>query len=129
MKKVIFYMLCALAFITTSCDDMDENYKDYRDEHPTYSPVVTNVSADSPEAKVLVLEWKLPTSNRLKSVEIIYRESSTKSEKITLDLVETCTITDLLLQAYTIEIYTIDIYGNRSIPIIKSYTPIPGRVG
>lgn len=123
-------MVCTLAMLANiSCEGMDEYYKDYRDEHPTYAPAVTGVNAVSAQAGSLTLSWTFPETDRIKSVEIIYKESSTKSETIEVGMKTECTISGLLLQSYTFEIYTIDMYGNRSIPIIKSYTPIPGREG
>ena len=130
MKKVIYFILCSFTvLINISCEGMDENYKDYRDEHPTYSPAVTEVNAISPEAGSLTLTWTFPKTDRIKSVEIVYKESSTKSESVEVGMKTVYTLSGLLLQSYTFEIYTIDIYGNRSIPIIKNYTPIPGREG
>lgn len=130
MKKIIYFIVCAFAMLANiSCEGMDEYYKDYRDEHPTYAPAVTGVSAVSTEAGSLTLSWTFPETDRIKSVEIIYKESSTKSETIEVGMKTECTLSGLLLQNYTFEIYTIDLYGNRSIPIIKSYTPIPGREG
>ena len=130
MKKVIYFILCSFTvLINISCEGMDENYKDYRDELPTYSPAVTEVNAISPEAGSLTLTWTFPKTDRIKSVEIVYKESSTKSESVEVGMKTEYTLSGLLLQSYTFEIYTIDIYGNRSIPIIKNYTPIPGRVG
>ena len=37
------------------------------------------------------------------------------------------TISGLDLQAYDFDVYTIDGFGNLSIPISKTFTPIPGR--
>lgn len=83
MKKVIYFILCSFTvLINISCEGMDENYKDYRDEHPTYSPAVTEVNAISPEAGSLTLTWTFPKTDRIKSVEIVYKESSTKSESV-----------------------------------------------
>ena len=62
-------------------------------------------------------------------MEIVYKESSTVFEKVELDLISTYTFTGLKLQGYTFEIYTIDNYGNYSVPVTKFYTPIPGREG
>ena len=130
MKKIIYFVLCSFTvLINISCEGMDEYYKDYRDEHPTYSPAVTEVNATSPEAGSLTLTWTFPETDRINSVEIVYKESSTKSETVEVGMKTEYTLSGLLLQSYTFEIYTIDIYGNRSIPIIKNYTPIPGREG
>lgn len=128
MKKILFFVMCVLVF-NTSCTDMDDNYKQYLEDIPTYSPTVTDVAAVSPEAGSLTLSWELPKIQLAKSIEIVYKETSTVSDKIELGLVTSYTLTGLKLQGYTIEIYTIDKYGNRSIPVTKFYTPIPGREG
>ena len=43
------------------------------------------------------------------------------------DLVMEYTISGLDLQAYDFDVYTIDSFGNLSIPISRTFTPIPGR--
>lgn len=128
MKRILFIAICILSF-TASCTDMDDNYKQYLEEIPTYSPTVTDVSAVSPEAGTLTLTWELPKIQLAESIEIVYKETNTVWDKVELDLVTTYTLTGLKLQGYTIEIYTIDKFGNRSIPVSKFYTPIPGREG
>ena len=69
-KKLIYLVMVAfLALMSTvSCKDMDDNYKEYLEDIPTYSPAVRNLTASSPEAGSLTLKWRsstTPISSRL----------------------------------------------------------------
>jgi hypothetical protein len=127
MKKIIAIVSALL--LLTACGGMDENYKQYLEELPTYSPTVFNLSAVSPEPGTLVLSWDLPSGELAQSVEIVIKESTSASETVEIGLVSTYTFTGLELQGYEFNIYTKDIFGNRSIPVTHTFTPIPGREG
>ena len=129
MKK-IFVLLCTSLALLTACDKMDSNYKAYVDEHQTYAPKVSGVIARSSELGSVTLRWQLPESSLPKTMELVYEESSSKSDCITLDkLVTGYTFTGLLEQGYTFKIYTIDVFGNRSVPATYTFNPIPHREG
>ena len=43
------------------------------------------------------------------------------------EVVTEYTVTELELQGYEFEVFTIDGFGNLSIPVTETFTPIPGR--
>lgn len=129
MKKYLIILLTG-ACVAMSCGKMDSNYREYIDEHQTYSPKVENLAARSQEIGSLTLRWTLPASNLPKTIEIVCEESSTVSETIPFDnLITAYTITGLKEQGYTFKIYTKDVFGNRSVPVSHTFNPIPHREG
>jgi hypothetical protein len=128
MKKKIISLLTVL-FALTACGGMDENYSQYLEEIPTYSPAVSALSAVSPEPGTLVLSWTLPAGELAQSVEIVLKASSSEEKSVELGLITTHTFTGLELQGYEFSVYTKDVFGNRSIPVTHTFTPIPGREG
>ena len=130
MKKFIylFALACIVAFTTISCADMDDNYKEYLENIPTYSPAVRNLSAVSPEAGSLTLHWDIVDDTHLiKSIRILAKKTADDVLVYNTEAVTEYTITDLELQGYEFYVYTIDGFGNLSIPVIETFTPIPGR--
>lgn len=131
MKKILYFLVIAViaTVVTTSCKDMDDNYKEYLEDIPTYSPPVRNLTAVSPEAGTLTLSWSIDDkSQRAKSIRILVKKTSTDVQTFDIpDLVMEYTISGLDLQAYDFDVYTIDSFGNLSIPISRTFTPIPGR--
>lgn len=131
MKKVIYFLslLCAVVLTTTSCGEMDDNYEQYLENIPTYSPAVRNLKAVSPEAGSLTLSWDLVDETHLiKGIEIVAKKTATDIKTYNIDEVVTSyTVDGLDLQGYEFSVYTIDGFGNRSIPVTATFTPIPGR--
>lgn len=131
MKKVIYFLslLCAVVLTTTSCGEMDDNYEQYLENIPTYSPAVRNLKAVSPEAGSLTLSWDLVDETHLiKGIEIVAKKTATDIKTYKVDEVVTSyTVDGLDLQGYEFSVYTIDGFGNRSIPVTATFTPIPGR--
>ena len=131
MKRIIYFALfVGLTLVAaTSCKDMDDNYKEYLDNIPTYAPCVRNVQAVSPEAGSLTLMWELVDETHLiKSMRIVVRKTADDFYPIDIpEVVTQYTVTNLELQGYDFDIYTIDGFGNFSIPVSVTKTPIPGR--
>ena len=130
MKKIVYLLAIFCILLTvSSCSDMDENYRDYLDNIPTYSPAVRNLTAESPEAGSLTLKWEIVDDTHLiKGIRILAKKTSEDIETYNIDQVVTeYTVTGLELQGYEFYVYTVDGFGNLSIPIIETYTPIPGR--
>ena len=131
MKKIIYFLFIAFTAVvtTTSCKDMDDNYKEYLEDIPTYSPPVRNLTAVSPEAGTLILSWSIDDkSQRAKSIRILVKKTATDIQTYDIpELVMEYTVSGLDLQAYDFDVYTIDGFGNLSIPISRTFTPIPGR--
>ena len=132
MKKNLLYLV-AIAFLTlmstVSCKDMDDNYKQYLEDIPTYSPAVRNLTAVSPEAGSLTLKWEIIDDTHLiKSIRILVKKTATDVKTIDIpEVVTEYTVTGLDLQGYEFDVYTVDGFGNLSIPVIETFTPIPGR--
>ena len=130
MKKIVYLLAIFCILLTvSSCSDMDENYRDYLDNIPTYSPAVRNLTAESPEAGSLTLRWEIvDDTNLIKGIRILAKKTSEDIETYNIDQVVTeYTVTGLELQGYEFYVYTVDGFGNLSIPIIETSTPIPGR--
>lgn len=131
MKKVIYFLtlVCVVMFTATSCSDMEDNYEQYLEDVPTYSPAVRNLRAVSPEAGSLTLSWDIVDETHLiKGIEIVAKKTATSFETYKVDEVVTeYTVSGLDLQGYEFSVYTIDGFGNRSKPVTKTFTPIPGR--
>jgi len=130
MKKIISILaiVCSVMMIT-ACSDMDDNYREYLDNVPTYSPAVRNLKAVSPEAGSLTLSWTIvDETNLIKAIQIVAKKTATSTKTYDINGVATeYTINGLDLQGYEFEVYTIDGFGNRSIPVGGIFTPIPGR--
>ena len=132
MKKNLLYLV-AIAFLTlmstVSCKDMDDNYKQYLEDIPTYSPAVRNLTAVSPEAGSLTLKWEfIDETHLIKSIRILVKKTATDVKTIDIpEVVTEYTVTGLDLQGYEFDVYTVDGFGNLSIPVIETFTPIPGR--
>ena len=130
-KKLIYLVMVAfLALMSTvSCKDMDDNYKEYLEDIPTYSPAVRNLTASSPEAGSLTLKWEIVDDTHLiKAIRILGKKTATDIRTIDIpEVVTEYTVRDLDLQGYEFDVYTVDGFGNLSIPVIETFTPIPGR--
>ena len=130
-KKLIYLVMVAfLALMSTvSCKDMDDNYKEYLEDIPTYSPAVRNLTASSPEAGSLTLKWEIVDDTHLiKAIRILVKKTAADIRTIDIpEVVTEYTVRDLDLQGYEFDVYTVDGFGNLSIPVIETFTPIPGR--
>ena len=131
MKKMITVLAATLAVVmaVTSCKDMDDNYKEYLENIPTYAPPVRNLTAVSAEPGMITLNWDLIDDTQLvKSIRIVVKKTDSDIQTFDIpEVVMSYTVTGLELQAYDFSVYTIDGFGNLSIPITKTFTPIPGR--
>ena len=131
MKRLIYIIsiVCMVLVTATSCKDMDDNYKEYLDNIPTYAPAVRNLRAVSSEPGSLTLIWDIVDDTHLiKSMRIVVKKTATDMRTIEIpEVVTQYTVTDLELQGYEFEVFTIDGFGNLSIPVTETFTPIPGR--
>ena len=134
MRKSIKYLVCGCVVacglaMTTSCKDMDDNYADYLANVPTYSPAVRNLKAVSPEAGTLTLSWDIiDDTHRVKAIRILAKKTADDVQRYDIpEVVTAYTISGLELQGYEFDVYTIDGFGNLSIPVTETFTPIPGR--
>ncbi len=127
IAAMIAAMICGLA----SCSSMDDNYEDYINRHTTYAEKLSIAETgymSVPEDGAITLYWTLPT-NRIEGVEIIRRESTTVTDTVRLGLVEEYTFRGLAIQSHEFSLYTIDVFGNRSVPVTVTLIPLHERNG
>ena len=88
-----------------------------------------NLRAVSPEPGNLTLMWDIVDDTHLiKTMRIVVKKTATEKQVIEIPQVVTeYTVTGLELQGYEFEVFTIDDFGNLSIPVTETFTPIPGR--
>ena len=93
------------------------------------SPAVRNLKAVSPESGTLTLSWDIvDDTHRVKAIRILAKKTADDVQTYDIQQVVTeYTISGLELQGYEFDVYTIDGFGNLSIPVSETFTPIPGR--
>ncbi len=112
--KRIELVLCVLllALGVSSCSNMDELYKDYL-TGSIYSGKVSDLKATAGNQRVL-LQWTNPKDQISKRIKVVYGEPEEIVE--TESLVDELYIEDLSMGSYEFTVYTMDEYGNLSIP-------------
>lgn len=119
MKKQIILILFVLSLV--ACDSMDSNYIDYLKDIKQYSPRVTNLKAHVPEVRTVVLTWENPIGDT--AVKILI---DTGNDSYQIDeMINTYRLENLDIKGYTINVYTIDKYGNKSVPATVQTFPNP----
>jgi hypothetical protein len=117
MKKQIIMLGILLAF--SACDSMDDNYKDYLHNVQQYSPSIRNLShLDS--LNTVELFWENPSGNLAVKIKIDWGDDSL----IIDEMVDYYKLENLEIRGYDISVYTIDRYGNLSVPVTVSAFPI-----
>lgn len=119
IKILILSAVWAAGFI--SCDNMDEKYKQYLEE-TNYSGKVSGLKASAGNERVL-LEWTNPIDQKSKKIKVVFNDGISDAEKEFDTLVESAMMDGLALSSYTFTVYTIDDYGNESIPVSVSKSP------
>lgn len=137
MKIYKLLLLCALPALglLSSCEDMDENYKQYEVED-VYSGKVLNLTARV-GFESAILSWDNPQDQISKGIEIVAVGNDTVS--YTFDFATlTPNTPDLVIYAadsvrinnlnqgtaYEMTVYTVDAYGNRSIDVMAPVMPL-----
>ncbi|TLX71045.1 hypothetical protein E9993_21190 [Labilibacter sediminis] len=106
----VLSVLLAVVFGFSSCDEMDDNYKDYI-EHVVYSPRVTELSAVE-GLKVITLNWQNPVGDIAQKIIVEYDDVVLPFD----EMINTLVIEDLDIKGYEMRVYTEDAFGNRSVP-------------
>lgn len=119
MKKTIFLLILACTLM--ACESMDANYSDYLKEVKQYSPRVTNLKADIPERGTIVLTWTNPIGDTAVKIKIDTGDNVYETN----EMVNTYLLENLEVKGYTIAVYTIDRYGNLSVPTTVPAFPRP----
>ncbi|HIU55033.1 MAG TPA: hypothetical protein IAB03_04390 [Candidatus Gallibacteroides avistercoris] len=133
-KLLLLSALPALGLLS-SCEDMDENYKQYEVED-VYSGKVLNLTARV-GFESAILSWDNPQDQISKGIEIVVVGNDTVSYSFdfatltpsTPDLViyeaDSIRINNLNQgTAYEMTVYTVDAYGNRSIDVMVPVMPL-----
>ena len=111
IKNSIILIIIGLVALLTSCDSMEDNYKQYLDKERVYSPKISNLTAKV-GLKTATLKWDNPNSDIARKILIDYTDSSILFET----MVDSVVINDLEIKGYDISVYTIDAFNNYSIP-------------
>lgn len=107
-----------MALLLASCNNMEDNYKDYLKNVQVYSPRVTNLNAIT-GLKEATLTWKNPQGTIAVKNAIRLQDST-----IVLDsLVETYKLTNLKIIGYQVSVFTIDKFDNYSVPATINIFP------
>lgn len=135
MKK-IWYMFVLVAIFFAACEPMDDNYKEYIERHTTYAEKLTIAETgymSVPEAGSITIYWTLPKSSRINGMKIIHKVTEDEQYVVDLTLAEAqkgeYTFTDLLIQSHEFIFYTVDAFGNLSVPVSVSLIPLTERNG
>ncbi len=137
MKIYKLLLLCALPALglLSSCEDMDENYKQYEVEDIYSGKVLNLVAKVGFESAVLV--WDNPQDQVSKGIEIVAIGNDTVTYSFDFATL-TPNTTDLEIYAadsvrinnlnqgtaYSMTVYTVDAYGNRSIDVSVPVMPL-----
>ena len=114
MKKIIFTI--AIVFMFAACDPMDSNYIDYLHNIRVYSPTVINLRHID-TYRTVELMWNNPQSDVVEHIKIAWDGGIEKDTAvITPGIVNYYKIENMDIRGYTISVYTVDKYGNLSIP-------------
>lgn len=121
MKTGIYAALLAALLAAgglSSCDNMDALYTQYLQEQ-NYSGKISNLQGQSGTGRV-ILTWTNPVDQISKKIRIVYGDD--EQEKVFDTLVDEASIDGLTASAYQFTVYTMDAYGNLSVPVSISKT-------
>lgn len=133
-KLLLLSALPALGLLS-SCEDMDENYKQYK-EQDIYSGKVLELQSKI-GFESAILYWENPKDQVSKGVEIVVVGNDTvtysydfatltpSSQDLVIYKPDSVRINNLNQgTAYTATVYTVDAYGNRSIDVYTTIMPL-----
>lgn len=118
MKKSISLLAALLFSISTGCEKMEDNYAKYLEEERIYPPRVTNLAAYEGLREVS-LTWDNPAGNIARKILIDYGDDSLFYE----NMVDSVHIDSLEIKGYTVSVYTMDAFDNKSVPETISIFP------
>ena len=120
MKKLIYAIIAISFMLISSCNSIDYNYKEYYDGVQKYAPCVNNLTVTT-DLEVIHLSWENPKGSLAKKIKI---DAGDDYVIVTDELISEYTFTDMPIKGYTISVYTIDKFGNLSVP--KTINAFPG---
>ena len=114
MKQMkIFTVLVVLLLLSApgGCDKMEDNWTTYLDEEKVYSPKVMNLTAEEGLMEA-TLFWENPSGDIARKILIDYGDSLFTIE----EMVDSAQLTGLKIKGYDVSVFTLDRFGNRSVP-------------
>jgi hypothetical protein len=116
MKKIA--VMTGILLACCACDSMDDNYKDYLYNVQQYSPSVRNLTHVDALGTV-ELFWENPPGNLAVKIKIDWEAGADTIN----EMIEYYKLENLEIRGYDISVYTIDRYGNLSVPVTVSAFP------
>ncbi len=117
MKNWIFVLLLTMGL--AACEPMDDNYKGYLENIPQYSPKITNLTKVE-SIRTIDLQWDNPPGDLAQKIKIDTGDTT----YVFNEMIDHCKLEDLEIKGYLISVFTIDKYGNLSVP--ESISAFPG---
>ena len=117
IKKGMIISLMAI-FLSSACDKMEDNYSNYLEKERVYSPKVTHLRANA-GLREATLHWDNPVGDIAKTIFISYGDDSLLFET----MVDSAVLTSLEIKGYTVSVFTLDAFNNRSVPETLSIFP------
>jgi hypothetical protein len=111
MKRIGLLTAVAIIINLTACDKMDDNYRQYLEMNRVYSPRVTNLTAEV-GLKQATLKWDNPPGDLAQKIMVDYQDSLLLFET----MVDSVSLDSLEIKGYTISVFTLDKFNNKSIP-------------
>ena len=121
MKSLKIYssvFILSLFIMLFACDKMDDNFSEYLEMQKTYSPKIKDLTAEA-GLKEVILKWENPESDIAKYILIDYQDDSLLFDQ----MIDSVFIDSLDIKFYTITVYTLDEFENRSIPTSVTIFP------
>lgn len=110
--KIKHIILGALLFGSfAACEQMEDNYAGYLEEEKIYSPRVTDLSARE-GLREATLYWTNPSGDIARQIRVDYGDSAFTTES----MVDSMLLTGLEIKGYDVSVFTLDRFGNLSVP-------------
>jgi len=109
--KIKTLLIIAILLGIIGCESMEDNYLHYQEDEKVYSPKVKNLVAVS-GLREATLSWDNPEGELAKMIYVDLGDSQITIE----EMVTTVTLTELEIRGYDISVFTIDAFGNYSVP-------------
>ena len=110
-KLVHVWLLSILIGGFSGCEKMEDNYSQYLEKEKVYSPKVTNLTAEEGLMEA-TLFWDNPVGGIARQIKVDYGDSIITSE----EMIDSLKLTGLEIKGYDVSVYTLDSFGNVSVP-------------
>ncbi len=108
---IIYSIMILIVLLFVQCTKMEDNYADYLEINKVYSPKVINLVAE-PGLMEVQLTWDNPAGDVAKKIVIDYSDSIIT----TASMIDSIHITGLAIKGYDFSVFTMDEFGNLSVP-------------